>query len=100
MVPQDWIDRALESINHQVSEETMRKALEAVFCWAPIRTAPKDGTEILLGVAGEEFNAKSARWSDRVGNWVVHDDGRRAIQINSVVVTHWMPLPEPPKDTP
>ena len=56
--------------------------------WQKIETAPKDGTEILLG-------AKDG--SITVGRWELHNfftDG----DFDAFWATHWMPLPEPPKE--
>lgn len=53
--------------------------------WQPIKTAPKDGTEVLV-YAGGFF---VAYWNGR--SW---DDGDFYDHIDDV--THWMPLPDPP----
>jgi hypothetical protein len=67
--------------------------------WQPIATAPKDGTEILIGafergVRGwfvvfwdEEAEGKTHHWQTPDG--IAYHDG---------LPTHWMPLPKPPKD--
>ena len=62
--------------------------------WQPIETAPKDGYEILTyGVCDEGFPFMwvSGWWTfpDGTGHWTGwHDDSW---------ITHWMPLPEPPR---
>jgi len=65
--------------------------------WQPIETAPKDGTEILLAderVSGGFMTVVSFEVVE--GNdWVWHtNDG---ISYHEKAFTHWMPLPEPPK---
>lgn len=58
--------------------------------WNPIETAPKDGTEVWVYVAPREglrgFQCVCAYHPD--AGWCA-DELRE--------VTHWMPLPEPPK---
>lgn len=58
--------------------------------WQLIKTAPKDGTEILLfGSCGRQVGAfKDGEW------WCTWYDG-----YTPNLVTHWMPLPAPPKQT-
>ena len=66
--------------------------------WQPIDTAPKDGTEILLG----GLYAKK-KWTQSVGSrvgeyWMSNDGGDP--EWSSILFfkpTHWMPLPAPPK---
>lgn len=60
--------------------------------WQPIATAPRDGTKILvwreaeLGYAGRRIGVdkwhKNRWWHSRL----------------NMQPTHWMPLPDPPKD--
>jgi hypothetical protein len=70
--------------------------------WQPIETAPKDGTRILLWDTDEVVIAK---WDD------ISMGGAEGWQITVVNMlsglkhyeaafnpTHWMPLPEPPRD--
>jgi len=58
--------------------------------WHPIETAPKDGTVIIVyepgfyQTAAWEANEFKAGWSNASGSWLGD-------------VTHWMPLPPPPK---
>ena len=62
--------------------------------WQPIEIAPKDGTEILVYTRCDDIyvvsydEVFSAPW--RIRN---HEG------INEHVPTHWMPLPNPPKET-
>jgi hypothetical protein len=58
--------------------------------WWPIETAPRDGTTILVyepgffHTAAWEANEFKAGWTNASGSWLGD-------------VTHWMPLPGPPK---
>lgn len=58
--------------------------------WQPIETAPKDGTDILLGFANDNRPAVVAGWYD---NWEEYD----TINVVKGRPTHWMPLPEAPE---
>lgn len=65
--------------------------------WRPIETAPKDGTEIDVWCDyGRETNAY---WGTSEQNnreeWCVDNNDGWAWGIP--LVTHWMPIPEPPK---
>ena len=67
--------------------------------WAPIATAPKDGTIILLLVRGRVVEA---RWGCEDGGdynnlaWEPTYCGH----IWRTAATHWMPLPPPPEAQP
>lgn len=68
----------------------LREALE----WWPIETAPKNGTTILLS-NGTWINF--GRWHRHLygrgsPGWVINDCG------TVERITHWMPLPVPPKE--
>ena len=66
--------------------------------WQPIETSPKDGTQIIAWCAdGQAAIAEYYAAPDGFCGWEIghSSDGRR--MILSVAVTHWMPLPEPPK---
>ncbi|GAA6176955.1 hypothetical protein NBRC116593_28740 [Sulfitobacter pacificus] len=76
--------------------------------WQPIETAPKDGTEILAYSCGDIFTATYLKsnvsndapffattaagepWDCSGTTYRVEHEYRRGI-------THWMPLPNPPK---
>lgn len=83
--------------------------------WRPIETAPKDGTEIILfcprgdGTPGKTYRLTSGSWFipptctytpdpeedfDEPPSWLSWDGG---FSENTMMPTHWMPLPEPPK---
>lgn len=72
--------------------------------WQPIETAPKDGTQILLRVdsvvhqgewQGPSDGAIYARTKSTF-NWFSVSCGS---SLYDAAVTHWMPLPQPPKET-
>jgi hypothetical protein len=66
--------------------------------WQTIDTAPRDNTLILLYVPGSAIlEIVFGRRSDENGDedWLM-DIGNNAWPID-IPVTHWMPLPEPPK---
>lgn len=63
--------------------------------WQPISTAPKDGTGILAWIPDWTTTMvvfwKESRWWMPVGY-----DGLMSMR-GDPPITHWMPLPEPPK---
>jgi len=66
--------------------------------WQPIETAPKDGTWILVH---HEWGIDFARWrpSDRwqAEGWETELYDRYGEPAEEIDPTHWMPLPDPPK---
>lgn len=60
--------------------------------WQPIRTAPKDETEVLLYLEdySENVSGVFVGYYERKGFWRSGSDGWRWYP------THWMPLPKPP----
>lgn len=68
--------------------------------WQPIETAPKDGTWILLGKAGEKTRI-APRFlviASSPNKMFFEDD--LGHQIVDSWPTHWMPLPDAPEDQP
>lgn len=68
--------------------------------WRPIETAPKDGTRILswsVGTTKHFAGYAVVAWSTRDCVWFLDDDGDRGDVIG---LTHWHPLPPPPRDAP
>ncbi len=70
--------------------------LEAQLEWQPIETAPEDGTEVLASgflyddpANGRWIEACKFWWS----GWVLSSNDSKVYNP-----THWMPLPEPPKE--
>jgi hypothetical protein len=84
------VDYALEE--HQPTRSTLIAAVEAARAalsaapvlerWQPIETAPKDEKSLLLG-RGNRIT---------IGCWGDYD------KYNQPKFTHWMPLPDAPKD--
>lgn len=64
--------------------------------WQPIETAPKDGTDILVNAPQVDSGVTIAFFKD--GYWrLTYDGARFGVHVSDP--THWMPLPEPPKDS-
>lgn len=59
--------------------------------WKPIDTAPKDGTEVIGW--GPSWDKPSLMEWDTLRN-----RGWRNLSNGEKNPTHWMPLPEPPKE--
>lgn len=75
--------------------------------WQPIETAPKDGTYILVWSEREGWRGNPrmvcATWEPSgTGAWAIYGAGptRHSEQWldRGIIPTHWMPLPEPPKE--
>ncbi len=73
--------------------------------WQPIETAPKDGTFILAICSPEAWCPVIVRWNNNVVNdfGTVLEEGWgdefKTYHIDGLnMPTHWMPLPQPPKD--
>jgi hypothetical protein len=92
-----------------------------VIAWQPIETAPKDGTEVLLGrlaVDSDDWDASTLGWwieaeedgPDSMGHNAgfvdyafstfhpSRDFGSESHRYEALKPTHWMPLPPPPDD--
>lgn len=66
--------------------------------WQPIETAPKDGTRILAFYPKEEENYKILSVALIYRKWRLCPDGGYDFEFEIVGdPTHWMPLPNPPK---
>jgi hypothetical protein len=68
--------------------------------WQPIATAPKDGTRILAyGKMGfeSELGIGTVKW-DPPDRWVVDPNEATEYSPEPCALTHWMPLPLPPRD--
>jgi len=84
--------------------------------WKPIETAPKDGTDIILGAPAQEYQGNPTEPRSTIGHWATDEecqvyagdvgeceyvepywvswDGGFAAENPP---THWMPLPKPPQ---
>lgn len=97
-------------------EAARRDAKEAEAClvegWQPIETAPKDGTEIILGWdIASVWIVRSGWWEDGFdmieGGYDEECEGwwsyRHSVTQEKLDgydnPTHWMPLPKPPKES-
>jgi len=72
--------------------------------WQPIETAPKDGTLfVAVGFVKEHAYATVGGfelWDIEEGIWGFHDhNASEWFEDEKDWPTHWMPLPEPPKET-
>lgn len=63
--------------------------------WQPIKTAPKDRSILVTEETGMRVDqVRRANWSNSsTHNWLDNNHG----YLPNDGVTHWMPLPEPPK---
>lgn len=88
----DKTKRKGEAANHARCYLALRKAQE----WQPIESAPRDGTEIVVGkYYGEQWHANTAAWMPEGANgpgWITPDC------CEVIRPTHWMPLPTPPEN--
>jgi cell wall assembly regulator SMI1 len=65
--------------------------------WLPIESAPKDGSDIIVLIPEAGSQAVDiARWESFRGDGAWHA-ARCADGLEVGPVTHWMPLPVPPK---
>lgn len=62
--------------------------------WQPIETAPKDGSWIIVTSTHNQYYRAAIMWDDywQDCNEANHDS------FMDKSATHWMPLPDPPKD--
>ncbi len=71
--------------------------------WMPFATAPKDRTEII--VYRKDAGGFTAIFCEPLSDEPVSEDdwcwfSASGQDLTGDLPTHWMPLPEPPKDTP
>ena len=76
---------------HDATEQAYKNGLEAGKPkWIPVSERLPKGGEIVL--CNTKYFLEVLQWDERADMWV---DQYRSYQKN--YVTHWMPLPEPPK---
>ena len=63
--------------------------------WQPIKTAPKDGTPILVW---DGYNITSAKWEVDYDWWEICVPSDGYVDSNCIEPTHWQPLPPPPEE--
>jgi hypothetical protein len=69
-----------------------------VIRWRNIKTAPTDGTRIILGLTTAAGKWVGEGYCDPDGNgWFVANTHHTDATDGSISPTHWQPLPEPPK---
>jgi hypothetical protein len=76
------------------------KELEGERRWQSIETAPKDGTNILVGVyanTGEYQSFEPYLWVDSTLDGETWFVAPRLIEVPSMRPFFWMPLPRPPE---
>lgn len=67
--------------------------------WQPIETAPRDGTVVLVcGHGSAGYYVADAKWDTDEEAWCLFDQPSDDHVWPSHGHTHWMPLPEPPKE--
>lgn len=62
--------------------------------WQPMKTAPKDGTAVLLILKGSRHPVP-AKWSPRIAKWVVTWDD---VVLPDFQARYWMPIPDDPDE--
>ena len=68
--------------------------------WKPIETAPKDGTSILVyDKVDNEMTTMTYLNSGTIGWWFLCVEGNSCDESADFTPTHWMELPEAPKES-
>ncbi len=62
--------------------------------WRPIETAPKINYEVILGYAEEAGNYYLVHWEQEEDAWFLTG---QEVELADGILTHWQPLPQPPK---
>jgi hypothetical protein len=66
--------------------------------WQEISTAPKDGSKIDIWGKFEKSGWRrvpNAHWNEKMKNWQLGDYNASDYMVKPII-THWMPIPEPP----
>lgn len=91
----------LLSLIDQITDELEATDMELQLgmSWRPIDTAPKDGTWFLGCNIDPGIAAVSVvHWSIAGGEWMWISEGWVSDGGSYLDLTHWMPLPDPPKE--
>jgi len=78
---------------------TLQRAQQEARAWQPIETAKRDGTRIILGrkqAMSGAMIAVSGHWNSGGAYHMPHWSTASILPEP----THWMPLPDPPQETP
>lgn len=67
--------------------------------WQPIETAPKDGRQILAWDGNEAMCVEFTTWVDGTCFWEFAHGKDGHVYGAGEILTHWMPLPPPPKES-
>lgn len=93
-------DRWLSVCRSLIAAHERIKELEAKQQWQPIESAPRDRESLDLWVCDDAggYRITNCHWLAERG-WVYFDDGAflEVAPDADQVISHWMPLPEPPK---
>jgi hypothetical protein len=92
------------TVDHRVLRlEAENKQLREATQWQPIGTAPKDGSMLFLwsmGIHQGSWCIDEGYSGDEEPSWFDNsrDSFTTGYSASPLNPTHWMPLPEPPKD--
>jgi hypothetical protein len=100
LVIKEWHNQKVQITQLQAEVEALRKHA----AWQPIKTAPKDGTEIL--VLFKRFGVKCVAWTtvwgdptDENAHWHIDDNKNDPYPLRGYSEGDemgWLPLPKPP----
>jgi hypothetical protein len=67
--------------------------------WQPIETAPKDRLIDIwtVGFRSDPHRVSDVYYDNICGEWRTSRPAGQLVCVKERYVTHWMPLPEPPK---
>lgn len=65
--------------------------------WQPIETAPRNGEDILVWDGKGAGVVCFMRFQDGTTRWCMGTDSCGVTMFARQQLTHWMPIPEPPK---
>ena len=64
--------------------------------WIPASEPPKEEGKYIVHRKGFHANLRDVLWYSKKRGWHFNDADLGNVTVNDV--THWMPLPEPPKE--